>query len=358
MVMRRLIVLLCFFFCFIADGQPSRQILVDLLGIMPKPPAVHVDTLQSIRLEKGFRYKIRYLAEESDPRFHTNKDFIEAWLFVPDHPSGKKIPAMIAIHQDGPHNYIGKNEPAGITGDSEQFYGLELYNRGYIVICPDRFYHGPRRRIANPDTLADLWDQGALLASEHWAGQLLVTGRCTMGKEVYDLERTTDVLFAMPEVDRNKIGAIGHSAGGNALAYFMFADQRVKIGVSSCGLFEFADWWDEKAPMKRYAFTAIPGFVNLARSSDFLGRIAPRPFLMTRGLWEWGQGDSTERRESREHVEMTRRLAAEAGKYYHALQADSSLKTIYFDENGGNHAFPPGIREKAYRWIDSYLKNK
>jgi cephalosporin-C deacetylase-like acetyl esterase len=82
-----------------------------------------------------------------------------------------------------------------------------------------------RRRISKPDTLTNLWYEESLQATEHWAGQLMSVGRSTIGKEVYDLERTMDVLYNMSVVDKNKIGAIGHSAGGNALVYFMFADR-------------------------------------------------------------------------------------------------------------------------------------
>jgi dienelactone hydrolase len=293
--MKRFLTLLLALFCLSSYAQRNKDVLLKLLGDMPKPIPLIIDTLEKVSIGGGWRYKIRYLSEDSNAYFHTPKDYIDAYLFVPSHTKGAKLPAIIAIHQDGAHNYIGKNEPAGIAGDEDQHYGIELFKRGYIVICADRFYHGNRRRIANPDTAADLWNEGTILSIEHWAGQLMSVGRTAIGKEVYDLEKTVDVLYAIPAVDRNRIGAIGHSAGGNALAYFMFADPRVKLGVSSCGVFEMANWFDEKAPMKRYAFTVIPNFVNIARTSDFVGLIAPRPFLMTRGLWEWGQENDKEK---------------------------------------------------------------
>jgi dienelactone hydrolase len=339
--------------CF---GQKNKETLMNLLGTMPKPPELFVDTLEKIKIENGWRYKIRYLSEDSSSIFHTPKDYITAYLFVPNHTIRGKLPAMIAIHQDGNRNYLGKDEPAGIAGDDDQHYGIELYKQGYVVICPDRFYHGNRRRISKPDTLTNLWYEESLQATEHWAGQLMSVGRSTMGKEVYDLERTIDVLYKMPVVNKNKIGAIGHSAGGNALAYFMFADTRVKIGVSSCGVFEMADWFDEKAPSKRYAYTAIPGFLNVARTSDFVGLIAPRPFLMTRGIWEWGQENAQNKTNSTNHVKSTQKLYNEALSYYKNLKLGKNLKVIYFDEDGGRHGFPPKVKKQVYAWIASYLK--
>lgn len=329
---------------------------MSLLGNMPNPPELFTDTLEKTQIENGWRFKIRYLSEDSSSYFHTPKDYITAYLFIPNHAAGAKLPAMIAIHQDGANNYIGKNEPAGLSGDEDQHYGLELYKQGYVVICPDRFYHGNRRRISNPDTLANLWYEEALKATEHWGGQLMSVGRTTIGKEVYDLKRTMDVLYDMPSVDKNKIGAIGHSAGGNALAYFMFADKRVKLGVSSCGVFEMAEWFDENAPNKRMAFTVIPGFVNVAHTSDFIGLIAPRPFLMTRGLWEWGKEDTKEKSQSTDHIRSTEKLYNGALSYYKKLTSGENLKVIYFGEDGGRHAFPPKVKDQVYDWIASYLK--
>jgi hypothetical protein len=130
----------------------------------------------------------------------------------------------------------------------------------------------------------------------------------------------------------------------------------LQIGVSSCGVFEMADWFDEKAPSKRYAFTAIPRFLNIARTSDFVGMIAPRPFLMTRGLWEWGQDNPKNKASSIDHVKSTEKLYNEAFSYYKKLESGENLKAIYFDEGGGRHAFPPKVKKQVYAWIASYLK--
>jgi len=337
-----------------AYGQKQQKLLA-VLGIMPEKPALHVDTLEKTRLENGWRFKIKYLAEDSSAVFHTPKDFITAFLFIPNAAKGKKLPAMVAIHQDGSHNYIGYRETAGLEGDPDQHYGLELFNRGYIVICPDRFLHAERRRISKPDTLADCFEQ-ADLAEQHRVGQLQLMGRNYVGKEVYDLILTTDVLCTVPAVDTGRIGAIGHSAGGYLLPYLMFADKRISIGASSCGVFELVDWFDEHAIRKRNVLSVIPGLATVGRTSDFVGLLAPRPFLMTRGMYEWGNGDDKQKLDSKRHAEGTKLMEAEAGIYYKALNAGNSLKTIYFDEGGGAHAFPPKVKEEVYNWLDAYLK--
>ena len=335
-------------------GQKEKKLLA-VLGAFPAKPALQVDTLEKIKLENGWRYKIKYLAEDSSVIFHTPKDYIYAYLFVPFSAKFNKTPAIVAIHQDGNHNYLGYLETAGLAGDADQHYGLELFNKGYIVICPNRFLHAIRRRISNPDSLNDCIDQ-ADIAEQHWVGQLQLMARNFVNKEVYDLILSTDVLCANTYVDKKRIGAIGHSAGGYVLAYFMFVDKRISVGVSSCGVFELVDWFAEDAIRKRNMMTVIPGLATVGRTSDFVGLISPRPFLMTRGLLEWGWGDAKQKMDSKRHVEGTQLLEKEAKKYYKAVNAENNLKTIYFDENGGQHAFPPNVKIEAYNWLDSFLK--
>jgi dienelactone hydrolase len=342
-------------FCFVvlcSSAQTKRQQLISLLGKMPKYPTLKVDTLERTPLEKGMRYKIRYLVEKSDTSFGTPEDYSYAYLFVPKHKKNEKLPAIVAIHQDGSHDGLGKLEPAGLGGDADQHYGIELFERGYIVICPDRYYHGQRRRIINADSVKD--SESDRWASQ-WAAQLLLQGRNTSGKEVYDLVRTVDVLIKTLGIDTARIGAIGHSAGGYALGYFMFYDKRIKAGASSCGVFELANWYDQDVPRINAPDNVIPGLLPFS-TADFIGAISPRPFLMTRGMNEWGWGNEKEKANSLYHVNNTKKLEARARAYYGKKGAASRLKTIYFQENGGMHSFPTPIRQQVYQWLDSYLR--
>jgi dienelactone hydrolase len=333
-----------------------KQALLAVLGHMPATPPVTYKVLETAQLPEGKRYKIEYLSEYADSTFHTPEDRIRAYLFIPTHGRRTKLPAIVAIHQDGPNFHLGKLEPAGLAGDKDQHYGYELFKRGYVVICPDRFYHAERRRIPATDTTRiDPKRDFELL--NHWSGQLLQKGRCTIGKEVYDLIVTTNILASLPEVDTSRIGAIGHSAGGFALVAFMFADKRIKAGVSSCGFFELNNFYSEKAPKRRPAAIAIPNLTSIGRSADFLAFVAPRSVLLTRGLWEWGQ-DAEGKPFSLQHAEETKEMVRYAQPNYLHYQAGDNLKAIYFDEDGGNHAFPPKVKEQAYQWLDAKLKAK
>jgi dienelactone hydrolase len=326
----------------------NEQQLLKILGDFPTPPALKVDTLESVELPAGWRYKVQYVVEAADPLFGRPEDKVRAFLFVPEHKSGEKLPAIVAIHQDGPNTHLGKLEPAGLGGDADQHYGQELFERGYVVICPDRFGHAERRRIPNPEAAGSdmMRDLGLWLK---WAGQLILAGRTNFGKETYDLMRAVDVLCGLDVVDRERIGAIGHSAGGNVLPYFMFVDKRVKVGISSCGFFELLEFFNDKARTFANSVFALPGLSKVGKSVDYLSFLAPRPVLLTRGSKEFGnpQADS-------QHVAETKRIEKYARERYTQLHATDNLRAIYFD---GGHAFPDAVKQQVYQWLDRNLKN-
>jgi dienelactone hydrolase len=327
--------------------KSNKGELLDILGSFPKPPSLQIKTLETVSLDKGIRYKLEYTVEEADTLFDRPVDKVRAYLFVPNHNENEKLPAIVAIHQDGPNTHLGKSEPAGLAGDKNLCYGLELFQRGYVVICPDRYYHAERRRIPNPDKAGSnmMRDLNRWLK---WAGQLILKGRTHFGKEVYDLMRAVDVLYTYDFVDKDKIGAIGHSAGGNVLVYFMFADSRIKVGASSCGFYELIDDFNDKDPSFSNSVFALPNLANVGKSVDYLAYIAPRPFLMTRGLHELQSEEA-----SKQHVMKTKSIESYARRRYKELNASDKLKAIYFE---GGHDFPPDIRGQVYAWLDANLK--
>jgi dienelactone hydrolase len=350
MLIKIAIILSVLFTAVPGGAQESKEDqLLHILGGFPSPPLLQLDTLESAKLEAGWRYKIEYVAEEADTLFQRPADKIRAYLFLPDHEKGTELPAIVAIHQDGPYTHLGKSEPAGVGGDENLYYGLELFERGYVVICPDRYYHAERRRISNSSQAGSqmMRDLGLWLK---WAGQLILSGRTHMGKEIYDLTRAVDVLTSYDFVDQDRIGAIGHSAGGNVLVYFMFVDKRVRVGVSSCGFYDLIDDFEDDDQSFSNSVFAIPSLAKLGRSADYLAFLAPRPFLMTRGLNELESEG-----ESKKHVAKAKSIERRVSPRYNQLNAGENFKTIYFE---GGHDFPPEVRKQAYQWLDSHLQLK
>lgn len=347
-------ILLFIFMCLssIAVTAHDRDALIELLGEMPERQPLQIDTLEQEPLKNGIRYKIRYFIEAGNPAIHTPDDWGSAYLFVPSLKNGKKAPAIVAIHQDDVNFHIGKAEPAGLMGDSTMYYGKELFERGYVVICPDRYYHADRRKtcqdwgdFSQPDAERDMYS---------WLkrnGVLLSEGRNCWGKEAYDLSRAVDVLVSLPEVDSDNIGAIGHSAGANVMSYFVFFDTRVKASVANCGTMEMNSYWDYNRPGGVFGSLAMPNSVKTGIGThDYIGKIAPRAFFIIQGAHQWGDGQP-------DINDMVTEKELEIFKNAYLNEGNGcNIDTLFFEENDGRHSFPTEVKEQAYQWLDKHLK--
>jgi hypothetical protein len=69
------------------------------------------------------------------------------------------------------------------------------------------------------------------------ANRLLFEGWTLLGKELFELQRAVDVLCTLPDADADgeRLGAIGHSAGGLMSALLMYVDPRIVVGCASSG---------------------------------------------------------------------------------------------------------------------------
>jgi hypothetical protein len=99
--------------------------------------------------------------------------------------------------------------------------------------------------------------------------------------ERFDGFRAVDVLEAHPNVDAERIGAIGHSLGGKQVLFVMAFDPRIKAGVSSDGGIglQFSNWdadWYLSQEVHSRKF----------ENNQVLAMIAPRAFLLVGGKYD------------------------------------------------------------------------
>ncbi len=332
------------------EVDPMLAEFISLLGTPPPPAPLDVKVLSVESLPPHTRKLVEYGT--------VGQERGQAYLLVPVALEGKAS-GILAIHQDGgsrPYSF-GKSEPAGLGGDPELAYGRELCERGYVVICPDRFPFESRSLARSKykavfdefriGTHLSEWDMDLDLTEDLYAGcvanRLLFEGWSQLGKSLFELKRAVDVLCLQPEVDASRLGAIGHSAGGFFTVLAMYVDARLKAGCSSTGPFLIRDVYSAEylRPINGFGSAlAVPGLKQWGDVDDIVAGLAPRPFLETCGE----QGESAEERDP---------LWAKVRAKYAQLGVSERLQTKVYP---GGHEFRKDMRELSYDWFDRWLR--
>ena len=180
-----------------AKGRLDRARLLRLLGTVPAaPPSLAPQRLERVDLGEVVREKVTYAVEPGER--------VAAWLFIPA-GGGPRFPAVLCHHQHGGQFQVGKDGPAGLGSTPDQHYAIELARRGYVTLAPDALCFGERQ-----DPAGKLKDA----AYERFEALHRITeGKTIQGKYVWDARRALDYLETRVEVDRMRLGMIGHSLG-------------------------------------------------------------------------------------------------------------------------------------------------
>jgi len=304
-------------------GLPlTRTQLRRLLGRFPIGTPLEPVTEERVDLGDVVREKIRYQVEAGDR--------VPAYLFV---PQGRTAPgpAVLCLHQHNGEFHLGKSEPAGLAGNPEQHYALELARRGYVTLTVDFLCFEERR---HPTLEAGNFERFEFT-------RRVVEGSTLQAKMTFDAMRAIDYLWTRPEVDPRRIGCVGHSLGGQQALFTAALDERIAAAVSSCG---FASYRTIFRDAINHNFSAyVPGLLRSGELGDILALVAPRPFFVAVGNADRifpfdGIVETVERARAR----------------YAELGVGDRLELLAVD---GGHGFVDALREPAYRWLDRWLGN-
>jgi dienelactone hydrolase len=304
-----------------ADWLRRRaHVLENMEKVMgPRParklPAPEVTVLEETRLPGYVRRKITYSTDQGDR--------VPAYLLIPAHRSGK-LPAMLCLHQT---TRIGKAEPAGLGTNQNLAYAAELAGRGYVTIAPDYPNFGEYK--------FDPYANG-------YASATMKGIRNHMG--------AVDVLASLPEVDRRRIGAIGHSLGGHNALFAAVFDERIAAVVTSCGFTSFAKYkggdltgWSHRGYMPRIAELFGRDPVKMPFDfSEILAAIAPRAVFV----------NAPRRDDNFEVTGVEDCVRAALPVFDRVYGKRDRLVAVYPDSA---HEFPPEVRRASYDFLDLWL---
>ena len=319
-----------------ADWRSRRaEILAGMEQVMGPLPGAQKRVPLEVRIENEtdcgsyVRREITYVAEPGSR--------VPAFLLLPKSVmEGKGTrPGVLAAM---PTNNLEGNRPVVGLNRSEtkpnRNYGEELAQRGFVVIAPPY----PHLADYKPDLKGLGYASGTM-------------------KAIWDNIRALDVLAATPGVSPRGFGAIGHSLGGHNSIYTAVFDDRIVAVVSSCGFDSFLDYYAEKGEamwragqgwtQDRY-MPALATYAGRLQEIPFdfhelIGALAPRAFLALAP-----KGDSNFKWESVDRVIAAARPV---------FQLHGVPDRIAVEHSDGAHDFLPEMREKAYMWLERFLKN-
>src|ERR1022692_3022203 len=159
---------------------------------------------------------------------------IQAYLMRPT-VLQKSAPAVLCLHQTDCQKH-GKEEAAGVFKEGDQqcpalkphpydssvMYAKKLAQRGYITLAPGYY--------------ADLTDTDYYPLKHAYSGYFRLNIR--------HLVRCVDFLENEKLVAKDRVGCVGHSAGGTHALYLSVFDKRIRVIVSCSGFGTFETYLD------------------------------------------------------------------------------------------------------------------
>jgi dienelactone hydrolase len=303
-----------------------KTALREAIGSFEANPSVVPKLLESVQCD-GYRRERVELSATPGLAF-------AAYVLIPDHAEGP-LPGVLALHGHG----YGSREIVGLLPDGSpddavpgihQHFALQLVKRGMAVIAPDVIGFGERRLQADL-----IEDPQAGSSCYRLSTQLMMLGKTLTGLRVTEALKAFHYLASRPEVDAERIGAMGFSGGGLIAYVAAVMEARIKATV----LTGFANTFKDSIFAVHHCIdNYTPGLLQYAELPELIGLIAPRPLFLESG-----------ERDPIFPVAGFRKAADAIKEIYESVDADESFDTDIF----------PGAHEisgrRSYDWLREAL---
>lgn len=297
-----------------------RERILECLGTFPKKVDLNLVELESIEKGNYFQKLIEYNVEENER--------VKSYLLIPK--GTNKAPGILAVHQHNNNWDVGKSEVIGLTNNSMYSYGVDLVNRGYVVIAPDIICFEDRK----DDSKFNIDKDSKARFERYKFCDYLLHGTTLQTKTLHDLSVAVDVLSSLEYVESDKIGVVGHSLGGQEAIWLEWYDKRIKVGASSCGLSMMKDIIKNKIMHSFYLY--IPNMLKYCDFDELIREITvDRKLIMSSGLKD------------------ERHCPISGIKTIEKNNNNSNFKSIIFD---GDHQFGDNEKKEMYDFIDDVIK--
>ena len=288
-----------------------------MLGLWPLPPKTPLEAKITGTLP-GQGYVVDMIHYQSRPRLYVTGN-----LYRPaEVKAGQRLPAVFYVCG---HSGMGRNG----NKSAYQSHGIWFARHGYICLVVDSLQLGEIAAIHHGTYREGRW---------WWHAR----GYTPAGVECWNGVRGIDYLIGRPDVDPERIAVTGISGGGAATFWISAADERVKAAVPVSGM----------ADLESY----VPNLViNGHCDCMFLyntfqwpwtriaALVAPRALLFTNSD-----------KDAIFPMDANHRVSARLEKVYALLGKPGNFGSFV---SVGGHAYRQDIRQAAYRFINTHVKN-
>ena len=268
-------------------------------------------------------YVIEKIIFESRPEY-----YVTANLYRPK-STGTPLPAVV---QSCGHYEEGK------AAEDYQRACIGLAKKGFVALIFDPMGQGERVMFRKPG------EKRPGATSEHsLAGRpTLLVGRTLAHYRIWDVMRALDYLETRPDVDKTRLGMLGHSGGGMMTILTAPIEPRIRAAMSCCAVTSF--YHKTKAHLMADPEQIVPGiYPNGVDHPEMIAAVAPRAFLIGAVLKDFVPLDGT------------RRTYDETRRIYEMLGEPGRFGKV---ESDNEHKLDQNLREACYGWMMKHLAHE
>ncbi|MDT8302513.1 MAG: exo-alpha-sialidase [Sedimentisphaerales bacterium] len=265
-------------------------------------------------------------------------DTVFGYILIPDNHKGRG-PAILYNHYHGGKYKQGKEEVITKAFTKLNFAtGEELTRKGYVVQCIDAYAFG-ERRFQGP---AGKKEEGGKTESSLFK-TFLWEGRTLWGMMVRDDILALNYLVSRPEVDSNRIAAMGMSMGSTRTWWLAALDERIKVAVSVACLTRYQNLIARGKVQAHGIYYYVSNMLKEHIDTEsVIGLIAPRPHLTLTGDKDGGS--------PADGVKIINTFQKHLYKCYEKQQ---NFRGILYP--GVGHTYTPEMWEVTLRWLKKHI---
>jgi len=283
-------------------------------------------TVHSSTQEEG--YTRQYIT------YTSGTETVPAYLLVPagaENNDTVSYPAVLINHQHNREHHLGKSEVCGLAGNPLQAFGPALAKKGFVVLAPDAVCFEERRIDTSVEGF-DFWQHF------HEVCYRIVKGEYLMKQVLTDAMNGITLLENLPYVDKNRIGTLGHSMGGNTVLFLSALDERISFACASGSACTYENRMENGVGIEMAS--VIPGFHGKYDIDDLVALTAPRKMLLVS-------------EEEDKYSMDAPYIAEQAGIAYEQQNASKNLCHMCYP---GGHAMTQERFEYILNWLEEVTK--